>query len=62
MMPELQMHEPSPGADPVVDLSGAPLPTKQTLSGRQNLLTQFGKFIAFDARIMRMVVKGNKAH
>ncbi len=62
MMPELQMHEPSPGADPVVDLSGAPLPTKQTLNGRQNLLTQFGKFIAFDARIMRMVVKGNKAH
>jgi hypothetical protein len=61
-MPELQMHEPTPGADPVVDLSGAPLPTRQTLKARQNLLTQSGKFVAFDLRIMRMVVKGNKAH
>lgn len=61
-MSELKMHEPTPGADPIVDLSGAPLPTKQTLKARQNLLTQFGKFVAFDLRIMRMVVKGNKAH
>lgn len=61
-MSELKMHEPVPGADPIVDLSSAPLPTKQTLKARQNLLTQFGKFVAFDLRIMRMVVKGNKAH
>jgi hypothetical protein len=61
-MAELKMHEPAPGADPSVDLSGAPLPTKQTLKARQNLLTQFGKFVAFDLRIMRMVAKGNKAH
>jgi hypothetical protein len=61
-MSQLQMHEPAPGADPIVDLSAAPLPTQRTLRARQNLLGQFVKFVAFDLRIMRMVAKGNKAH
>ena len=61
-MTQLPMHAPTPGADPIVDLSGAPMPTTSTLRDRQNLLGQFVKFVAFDLRIMWMVAKGNKAH
>ena len=48
-----------PTAEPIADLSSAPLPTEKTLRARQNLLGQFMRFIAFDLRIMRMVVKGH---
>lgn len=44
---------------PIADLSGAPLPTKKTLRARQNVFIQFGRFVAFDLRIMRMVIKGH---
>lgn len=48
------------GADqPIADLSRAPLPTKETLKMRQNLAFQFTRFVAFDLRIMRMVLKGH---
>jgi len=48
-----------PAPEPVADLSKSPLPTAKTLRGRQNLLGQFLRFIAFDLRIMRMVAKGH---
>lgn len=45
--------------EPVADLSKAPLPTEQTLKARQSLVGQFTKFVGFDLRIMRMVLKGH---
>jgi len=43
---------------PVADLSRAPLPTDKTLRHRRNLAAQSWKFAVFNARIMRMVLKG----
>lgn len=54
------MTQPSPLAgQPVLDVSRAPLPTPKTLRRRQNVPLQFLRFVAFDARIMRMVLKGH---
>ncbi|HYN30742.1 MAG TPA: hypothetical protein VES95_12880 [Dermatophilaceae bacterium] len=44
---------------PVADLSRAPLPTAKTLRARQNLVVQAGRFALFNARIMRLVLKGD---
>jgi hypothetical protein len=49
----------APVAAPVADLSGAPLPTADTLRRRQSLPLQAYRFAAFSARIMRMVRKGH---
>lgn len=55
-----QFNTPLEGADqPVVDMSKAPLPTKQTLAARKNLLVQFGRFLSINTNIMRMVLKGH---
>ena len=51
----------TPDDQPVADLSKAPLPTEQTLRRRRNLVVQSGRFVAFNARIMRMVVSGHRA-
>ncbi len=49
-----------PGGDqPILDLSRAPLPTAKTLTGRRSILLQFLRFLSFNVRIMRMVVKGH---
>lgn len=49
------------GSDlPVIDLSKAPMPTQSTLRHRHGLIGQFFRFVGFDLRIMRMVVKGHK--
>ena len=45
---------------PVADLSRAPLPTRQTLRRRRSLPYQATRFVAFNARIMRMVVSGHR--
>jgi hypothetical protein len=45
---------------PVADLSRAPLPTARTLRRRQNLAYQATRFVAFNTRIMRMVVSGHR--
>jgi hypothetical protein len=45
---------------PVVDLSRAPMPNVKTLKARYNLFGQFGKFIAFNLRILKMLV--NEGH
>lgn len=44
---------------PVADLSAAPLPTAKTLRRRHNLPLQAARFMAFNAKIMRMVIKGH---
>lgn len=49
----------APAGSTVVDLSKAPLPTKATLRRRQSLVGQFFRFVAYDLRIMRMVLKGH---
>jgi hypothetical protein len=46
---------------PVADLSSAPLPTTQTLRRRRNLAYQAVRFVAFNSRIMRMVLRGHKS-
>lgn len=45
---------------PVADLTRAPLPTTQTLRRRRNLAFQATRFVAFNARIMRMVIRGHR--
>ncbi|WP_332643967.1 hypothetical protein [Aeromicrobium sp.] len=44
---------------PVVDLSAAPLPTAQTLKMRRSLPTQLLRFVAFNLRILRLVISGH---
>lgn len=44
---------------PVVDLSAAPLPTAQTLKMRQSLPTQLVRFVAFNLRIVRLLISGH---
>ncbi len=58
-MTQLSTPQPAPGGEPVLDLSKAPLPTAKTLGARRNVWLQFWRFVAFDLRIMRMVIKGH---
>lgn len=58
-MTQLTTPTPAAGGDPIVDLSKAPLPTGKTLKMRQSLPFQFTRFLSFNSRIMRMVVKGH---
>lgn len=44
---------------PLLDMSHAMLPTEATLRGRKNLLTQVGRFVSFNLRLMRMVLAGH---
>ncbi|HMT31398.1 MAG TPA: hypothetical protein PKC73_08625 [Dermatophilaceae bacterium] len=48
---------PLPG-ETAADLSAAPLPTAKTLKARKSLPMQLGRFAVLNARIMRMVLKG----
>lgn len=48
----------TPMAQPYADLSKAPLPTSDTLRARQSLPYQLTRFAVFNARIMRLVLKG----
>nr|NLI51696.1 hypothetical protein [Propionibacterium sp.] len=50
----------APTAQPLLDVSTAPLPTQRTLKMRRNIPFQLVRFVAFDLRIMRMVLKGHK--
>ncbi len=58
-MTQLTTPTPPVGGDPIVDLSRAPMPTGKTLRMRQNLPFQFTRFLSFNSRIMRMVIKGH---
>lgn len=58
-MSQLSMQPAADGADPIVDLSKAPMPTARTLKMRQSLPFQFTRFLSFNSRIMRMVIKGH---
>ena len=44
---------------PLADLSKAPLPTAKTLRRRRSLPYQLTRFVSFNARIMRMVLRGD---
>lgn len=44
---------------PIADLSGAPLPTAATLRRRSSVPFQLSRFVAFNARIIRMAAKGH---
>lgn len=44
---------------PAADLSKAPLPTAGTLRRRQSVPVQAVRFVVFNARIVRMVLKGH---
>jgi hypothetical protein len=49
----------TPDDQPLADLSTAPLPTEDTLRKRRSIPLQLTRFAVFNARIMRMVVKGH---
>ncbi|SDU81470.1 hypothetical protein [Arcanobacterium phocae] len=51
--------EKSVSAQPILDVSKAPMPDRKVLSFRQSVLRQIPRFIAFNARIMGMVIKGH---
>lgn len=44
---------------PVADLSKAPLPTDTMLRKRKSIPVQLARFMVFNTRIMRMVLKGD---
>jgi hypothetical protein len=46
---------------PVADLSRAPLPSASTLRRRRSVVVQSVRFVAFNGRIMRMVIRGHRA-
>lgn len=54
------MTESSNAPQPVADLSKAPMPNVKTLRSRQNLPGQFGKFVVFNLKIMKMVTKSGE--
>ena len=37
------------------DIASAPLPTDKTLRARKNLLVQFGRFLAINARMLKII-------
>ena len=43
---------------PTADLSGALLPTEATLKRRQSIPVQLGRFVVFNLRMIRLVLKG----
>lgn len=47
---------------PIADLSKAPLPTQAMLRKRRSIPIQITRFAVFNARIMRMVLKGHSGH
>jgi hypothetical protein len=40
-------------------IANAPLPTPRTLRSRKSIPVQFVRFLAFNARMLRMVAKGH---
>ena len=53
-------NHPVAGSDqPVADLSKAPLPTPKTLKRRRNVFFQFFRFVLFNLRIIKLVVRGH---
>ena len=47
------------GRQPVADLTRAPLPTTGTLRRRRSIPYQLTRFVVFNGRIMRMVLRGS---
>jgi hypothetical protein len=49
-----------PASPVITTFPSAPIPTPATLAMRKNLVVQFTRFVAIDARIMMMVLKGHE--
>lgn len=49
--------EPAGSTQPTADLSSAVLPTAATLRRRQSIPIQLGKFVLFNVRMLRLVLK-----
>ena len=47
------------GRQPVADLTKAPLPTTGTLRRRRSIPYQLTRFVVFNGRIVRMVMRGS---
>lgn len=52
--------EPTAAPPVITKFPSAPVPTPLTLAMRKNLLVQAVRFVAIDARIMMMVLKGHE--
>jgi hypothetical protein len=52
----------TPAGSTAADLSSAPLPTPSTIRKRQSIPLQLSRFAVYNARIMRMVIKGHSPH
>lgn len=52
-----EQNVPAVAVQPVLDLSGAPMPNVRTLQARYNLFGQFFKLIGFMANIMKLVIR-----
>jgi len=42
------------------DIAAAPLPTARTLRARTNLLVQFGRFVAINAKMVTIIRKEHR--
>ncbi len=43
--------------DTDADIASAPLPTANTLRARQSLIVQFGRFLAINAKMLKIIRK-----
>ncbi|HHU08403.1 MAG TPA: hypothetical protein GXZ60_00040 [Intrasporangiaceae bacterium] len=59
--PEQTPQLTTPAGSTSADLSKAPLPTAATLRKRRSLPLQAARFVVFNARMMRMVLKGHSS-
>ena len=53
------MSESNPPSSDVTTFDDAPLPTEHQMKARNNLVVQFGRFIALNLKMMGMVRKGH---
>jgi hypothetical protein len=60
-VPSTPAHHDRVDDQPIADLSRAPLPSASTLRRRRSLPVQALRFVAFNGRILRMVVRGHRA-
>ena len=43
-----------------VDIASAPLPTAKTLRARKNLFIQFGRFLAINTKMLKIIRKEHR--
>lgn len=52
-------NEPTANARTAESIAAAPLPTRGTLRARQNLLIQSWRFVRFNLKMMRVILRGH---